>query len=547
MPDQTSNPTLTGSIATKSTRPNEDFIQKLQNSLSCIENLLFTSINFEGTPPTLLIDELQFLLNAGCVIIDCPPDVAYANILQDEKAALMSCAETYAWVEVSSGSASGFLTVRWKEFPALVSGSPTNEPLQLALNKVSSAYEYTLRNNGGDAKDWTLTIYFEPAAVLTPFWDVPEFRKFIEEALRLVLTKFDPASRLRIAGTETLYRCFYNSSYLTYVLETLQQRIDKHLRQQNNRFAAPNSPGFFIQFFLVTDSGAGDGHRHRLRYFPMPDERPALQDPRTIGQIKDALRKAQLPVPEDITKFITEDYFWTAENAFVGYCCDTAASLYLEDWQNEPRAQGAHLDSDQVEQRRMATLIFQSLRRNTPHQFLLPLFANMRPIGVVVINCPEKIDVQSRLVPIRSARDLGYVVTMALKTDDLVNHLQEKKLQAAEVSSYKYITHSMLHTEGAYCMEIDRFLEEIKREEIVRNYPQLSPFVRRLTFIVTEKKSLIDEFRSIEDPVRNVLTKHLYPIERGLTADDSAISVDELSKLLVILNDIFSQNALRKH
>lgn len=519
----------------------EEFTQQLQKSLSCIETSLFTSINFEGTPPMLLVDELQFLLNAGCVTIDCPPDVTFGNILGDEKATLIAWTKQYPWLEASAEPLNKGLTVLRKEFPSPPSNSASDEPLRLALSKVSSAYQYTLSSHVGEMKDWKVTIYFEPEAVLSRFWNVPEFAKYVEEGLRLVTTKFDPARRLRLLETETLYRRFYNSSYLTSVLDTLQQRIDEHLRQQDSRFASRSAPGFFIQFFLVSD--LDEGHHHRLRYFPMPDERPALRDPRTTGQIENLLRDAGLPVPEDITKFITEEYLWTADNAFVGYCCDTAASLYLADWQSEPRAQGVHLDEIQQQQRQIATVIFQTLRSNTPHQFLLPLFASMRPIGVVVINCPDEIDAQSRLLPIRSARDLGYVLTMALKTDNIVNHLQEKKLQAEAVRSYKHITHSILHTEGTYCMEIEQLLKELSEAQLTTAHPKLVQHVKRLSFIVREKKSLINEFRATHDPVREVPAKLLYPMELGYTADKACVTLTDLRNLTEMLKEIFCRDS----
>src|SRR5712692_4105539 len=50
----------------------KDFLRELQKSLTYIENSLTTSISFEGTASNLLIDELQFLLNCGCVAIDSP-------------------------------------------------------------------------------------------------------------------------------------------------------------------------------------------------------------------------------------------------------------------------------------------------------------------------------------------------------------------------------------------------------------------------------------------------------------------------------------------
>jgi hypothetical protein len=512
----------------------EDSWRELQKSLTYIENSLTTSISFEGNAGNLLIDELQFLLDPGCITIDSP-EGAFANILSEEKELLLDFTERFSWGNCP-GASEG-VVVRHKNFPRISElGIPRDPPLRLALSDVNGAHEFVLTNPASNSS-WKLSIYYNSDKVSVPFCEFSEFNKYVGDALQSISRFFSPNQAKPHEKLERLYYKFQKSHYLEKVLEALRDRIVQHLSSKNRLFAQFTRDKFFLQFFLVSEDPDSANPKHWLRFFPLQDQKDEIKDPLAVERITQNLQAKNLMVPTDIAKFIAEDYLWNSDRSFVGYSFDTEASLYLTNWEEEPRARGVHLSVEDQTQRSIATTIMQTLRRETPNLFIFPLFANKQTIGVAVINCPIDIDPSARVAPIRSARDLGFLISLALQTDDVVNHLQEEKEKAAQVMSYKHATQSIMHGERSYCRELERFLSLLRRKYPVDSDPEISPHIDLISYIVRDKLQLVDEFAASADPIRDVSEKFLYRSEEpspppGEIANISIASIDSMVERL---------------
>jgi signal transduction histidine kinase len=523
----------------------EESLGELQKSLTYIENSLTTSISFEGNAPNLLIDELQFLLDPGCITIDSP-EGAFANILPEEKKLLLAFTERFSWDNCKG--ASERVVVRHKKFPRISElDIPNDPPLRLALIDVNGAHEFVLTSPVSNSS-WKLSIYYNSDKVSIPFCEFPEFNKYVGDALQSISKFFSPNQAKPHKKLERLYYKFQRSHYLERVLEALRDRIVQHLSSKNRLFAQFTRDKFFLQFFLVSEDPDSADPKHWLRFFPLQDQKDEIEDPLAVERISKNLQAKNLIVPADIAKFIAEDYLWNSDRSFVGYSFDTEASLYLTNWEEEPRARGVHLSVEDQTQRSIATTIMQTLRRETPNLFIFPLFANKQTIGVAVINCPIDIDPSARVGPIRSARDLGFLISLALQTDDVVNHLQAEKEKAAQVMSYKHATQSIMHEERSYCMELESFVETLRKKYPVDSDAEISPRIDLISFIVRDKLELVDEFAASDDPIRTVPQKFLYPSmqTRQPPVGVADVSIEELTSIVQRLNRLYNiENRLR--
>jgi hypothetical protein len=508
----------------------ENFLRELQKSLTYIENLLTTSINFEGIAPSLLIDELQFLLNPGCIAIDSPVK-SYANILPYEQELLQDCTKDFPWKEGESKMP--FLQFSCKKFQPIRELYKGSEPFRLALREVTAAYAFALQTDWGK---WRVTIYCDPDSISFPFWEFLEFFEFVTKALEFTSIIFNTTQPAQHGRLDRLYSRVEESQYLESILENLAQRIVDHLSKANHRFAEFAKNPLFLQYFFITGDYSPESHKPWLRFFLLRNQRQRLRD--SIEIIREKLKSNGLLEPPDIEKFVTKDYRWNSDSAFVGYSCETGTSLYLSDWENEPIAKGVHLSGEEQQNRRIATTIMQALRDEPPNLLILPLFADRQAIGVLVINCPEDVELSPRILTIRSTRDVGYLLSLALQMDDLVNRIQEEKRKAAQAQSYRHVTQSLLHSEGTYCMELEAFLEQLKETGSLKD-PSLAPFVKRISYFVRDKNSLDKEFSATDDPVREIPLEFIYPTYRGIQPESAVIPVSYLTEMSTLLRDLF--------
>lgn len=490
--------------------PRKDFSMQLQESLTNIESSLVHSINFEGIALNVLTDELQFLLNAGCITIDSPTE-SVTNILPEEKQALGDSTKDFPWHQDESNMADVQL-ISHKNFPSIGELYKGRIPLRLTLQEITAAYKFAFQLG---RHQWEMTIYYNPSSMPVRFWNVPQFFKYATQALVLVSRAFLHPEALLHDQPKRLELTFPMSKYLESVLEALRMRLIQHLAKVNGDLGLFAQNPFFLQFFLITGSSLSENRIHSSRFFPLGDQREKLADRNVLRKIRENLESKHLPPPPDFAGFITETYTWDSSNAFVGYSFDTASSIYLEDWQNEPRAKGVHLSEDEQRDRLIATTIMQSLRSETPHLFIFPLFASRQVIAVVVINCPQKIPQSDRLPLIRCARDTGFLLSLALETDDLVNHLYQEKQKAARAWSYKHITQSIMHEERANCRKLQAFLANLRRKYPVDSDPILWPYIDDISFFVEDKLQLIDEFAHSSDPTYSISDSVIYPSDHS--------------------------------
>ena len=516
-----------------------EFSEKLQETLICIKNCLSTSINFEGNAPGLLIDELQFLLNPGCVIIESPSE-SFANILPDERRVVEKCTEGFPWKQDAGNAGIQF---NHKNFPPIGELYTGNVPLLTRLHKVTDAFTFELQLN---QNQWKVAIYCNPSNMSARFWEVPEFFRFISEALKIVSAANNPYMELH-DKLRRLSSDFEESDYLEIVFRSLRDRIAEHLAKENEKFITFAKNPFFIQFFIrcppAVAAFGSENKKPSLRFFALKNQKTELNNPDIVKRIKENLKSKHLLPPPDVAKFITRDYLWDSNNAFVGYSYDTASSLYLEDWQNEPRASGIHLSPDEKEKREIATTIMQSLRDETPHLFIFPLYANKETIGAVVINCPEDIEPSTRIGPVRTSRELGFLISIAINTDDVVNHLKEEKAKAAQVQSYKHATQYVMHDERAYCRLIQVFLAELRTKYPVDSDPAIGKYIDLISYIVEDKSQLVDEFASNDNPLHYVPEGIIYPSRRA-EPESSNISLDRVKEIIIQLQELFDTKKL---
>jgi signal transduction histidine kinase len=522
---------------------NKGFSRELDKSFTYIENSLTTSISFEGKAPNLLIDELQFLLNSGCVIIDSPTK-SFGNILPDELEVLLDCTKDFPWKQVDSKMNDA--RVKQKDFGPIseLYRDPNLVPLRLALQNVTTAYEIGLQTGRGE---WKVTIYYRSDDVSVEFWDSPEpFHEFIVKALKLVANAFHTKQQDdHTEYLERLYSKFKKSPYLESVLEAVGQRIIKHLSESNTHFAQFAENPFFLQVFLVKEPQSSDNRKHQLRFFPLEAQRGILDDPTTKEKIRENLEYKGFSSIQDAKEYITE-YLWDSDRSFVGYSCDTETSLYIRNWETEPKPKGIHLLPEEKKEREIATIIMQTLRSNPPHLFTIPLFACDRVIGVVLINCAEDIDQSIKVTPVRCARNTGFIISLALRMDKLVNNLAEEKEKAAQVMSYKHATQSIMHDERSYCMELDDFLGILRNKyPAVDSDSEISPHIDRISFIVRDKLQLVNEFAESSDPIRVVPDELIYPSRlrpEPPPPELRNISVEEIKSRRSLLDKLLNRN-----
>lgn len=509
----------------------EMFIAELGRAVAFVEYSLTTSINFEGTAESLVVDEIQFLLNAGCVIFDTPSH-SVSNILDDERQVICDYIDTHT-MSREQQTVPGAVVTR-QQFPALGDDNPAPAPLRRALHDVSAAYIVTA-NRSADPP-LVLRIYYDPRNAPFPFWETNQFAHQVVRMLAIAAPLIRASLPAPPATNQRLYTQFLESIYLENVLTALQNRITEHLVRANSHFRSFAQNPFFLQFFLPTEPAASAPHRHWLRFFPLKKQRTLLQDAQQTREINELLRNRDLSLPmeSNLLQFLTRDYLWDASRSFVGYVYQTGTALYLQNWESEPRVIGSHLPSDEQRQRSIATTLMQRLRGDTPHLFLLPLLSKQRPIAVAIINCPVDVAVPTRIAPIRSARGLGYMLSLALETDDLVNHVQAERRKATAVRSYKHATQSILHGEGSYCMELQAFLRALKRVGATNN-PELAGYIERISYIVRDKQDLIDEFRTAQDPIREIHPRRIYPTLDKIPKGQASISVDYINKTIPML------------
>lgn len=482
----------------------------------------------------LLIDELQFLLNAAFVTVDFAGR-RFANVLHEEDHQVQECISAMPSTEAPQLHPSVRIVMR--RFKPIRDLAPdVHIPLRLPIQHVTAELSFLVTTR--PALKSTFTIYCNSETSPTHFWALPEFSDFLAQASAFLADAPVPPLGESHHQLTRLYSQFEESEYLESVLNALRDRVVEHLSRTNEHFAEFATHPFFLQFFLATDGSDFSDAARWLRFFPLRDQLRMLSDPSVTEAIRETLTQSSLPVPSDIARFITHDYLWNSSRAFVGYAYETATSLYLSHWEDEPRAQGVHLSKEEQTERAVATAIMQALRSDTPHLLILPLFANRQSIGVAVINCPESVPLRTRIGPVRSARDLGFLISLALKTDDLVNHIQEEKRRATQVRSYKHATQSILHGEGSYCMELESFLQYLSEASPPGRDPRLDAYTSRLSYIVRDKKSMIEEFKATADPIRHVPPQYLYPTLQGIPPEQTRIPLAQISDLVELLETI---------
>lgn len=502
----------------------------LSASLTYIDNALNTSIGFEGSAMSLLIDEFQFNFNLGCVILDSPEGRA-ANALPKEIEEIDRHTRRFPWTSQTHNQQN--VQISHKTFPSLRSMYRDKRPLRRAVCAVTSAYRLRV---SGPSGVWTLTAFYAHENTPSVFWqDRDAVARFAYQAVRLASLALYERRRPQPAILHRLHHHFAKSEYLERILEKTAHRIKGQLSERHPEFKylAKANP-FFLQFFLVHEPMAGP--RHELRFFPLETQRAALSQPAKLEEIRGALERQRLRLSVPPTDFISE-YLWDAERSFVGYCADTGASLYVPDWKDEPRAKGTHLGRSGYRERKIATTIMDVLRGKTPHIFTIPIFAARQVIGAVAINSTKDVDLPTRLSSIRSLRGTGFLLSLALEMDEVVNRIAEQKRQLAQERAYKDIAFAIFHEDHRFAQTLQTFLVDLQAVSLP---PRFEPSTRSLQFFLEDKLSLYQEFRTQQNPLDVVLDSVLYPSLQDPRPDVCDISIGDMESQFDTIKEIYT-------
>jgi signal transduction histidine kinase len=318
----------------------------------------------------------------------------------------------------------------------------------------------------------------------------------------------------------TFLRDVESSQYLKIILGKLKSSVIEHLRERHSAFSEASD--FLVQYFIAFQ----DEEDHKgLRYFPLEEESRKLEDANDVDAIVAELHASgdRLPNEANVRQFITK-YDWISTSSFVAYVQESRCALYLKDWKEEPLVKEPAVETaEQRRDRRIATVIMQHFRGNTPDQFIVPFFYEGTVFGLMLLNCQHTIAPEHRLLLIRSARDVAPQVYLAIATDELVNHVEQEKRKAAQVRAYRYAVNAMLHEEARFCQKILKHLEGQSDED---------PKVAQLLFMADEKQQAVREYRGSNAPLTRVEDEALYP--------STNVSVNVLHEYAEWINAIYN-------
>lgn len=524
----------------------EKTIEAIHESRIIIGHTLST-VGFQGDPQLLVIDELQFVLRPAAVTLDRGDDRRgnliweHLKLLSDQKASPGALREKRIF-DAHDGSASVSIQYQRFEFSSLE--NPRGQtPLLNVLTGVSAADEFRI-------DEWTLTLYYN-RQVGGPEVRADEplagaFRRHFASSVKHLGT-----FREAINHSQPLQQRFptliAKSPFLRLVLQVLRDQILAHLqRVDSKRFAGITESPFALQYFLMvgterTDGGAvKDPH---LCYFPLEMEVKALEQKRDIlkkaivGEVRGKMPPADDGQPLDFIR----RYPWEAARSLIGYTFATRAARYFPDWTEEPIVQAADHNDLELVERKIATVIMQTMREDTKHQFNIPLCANNEILGAIIVNTKEVIPWDAQTLPVRSARQVGWMIDSALTMDPQVNDMARKiadaEARANQVRTYKHMLQSLVHHEGSYCEMLDRLIRDIAQPDVPEAVRAWRPLIEytsedRKQLVNEFQNAPVDELRGEANRVLAVAPEDIYHLVKGMT-------VHEIKRDLQTMKELF--------
>jgi hypothetical protein len=495
---------------------NADLNDRLVNSYVHIREVVDSKVNFQGRIEDVVIDELQFALNLCGVIIRRKRKILARN---------MSFLEA-KFLDDHFG--------RLKSFDKKVTNSfRVSKTQTLPLESVPRTMRTRLREAtcrySARWADGCIDLYYRPERLIPVLSDCMDIDSPNgQHLLALLDNSFELITQNALRRKEVSLHLppkRKSSQYLKILLGELKTSVIQHLRRKHPAFSKPND--FLIQYFVAFE----DEHTHKgLRYLPLDKEYMKLADPADVESLMTQVHKAgdQLPV-QTPREFIT-NYDWLSSNSFVAYVQDSRCALYLKSWKEEPLVKYPESATpEQARDRRIATVIMQHFRKDTPDQFIVPFSYGETVVGLMLLNCPTTIEAKDRRLLIRSARDVAPQIYLAMSTDSLVNQVEEEKRKAAQGRAYKYVVRAMLHEEMRFCTKVKDHLETQSDTE---------PTVAHLHFMADEKHQAVVEYRASNSPLSHVNEQDLYPA-KSATDESANVSIGILQEFADWIKQIY--------
>ncbi|MES2659519.1 MAG: ATP-binding protein [Verrucomicrobiota bacterium] len=516
---------------------------RLARSYSHIIEVVESAVNFQGLLETVIIDELQFALNLCGVVIMRNGRRLESNLSGDDVKILCKHFEKK---EEKPSSETARIRLRMNEAkaqnlpPEMQTGKLTVSKLETLPIKDWPRHTYSvpgkatcrLSASHEDFRNYRIDLYYNPDLLINEgcqYFDLNSnhflrLAELLAASIRLISEKQIVAESPAEPNTLTLLSHASSSQYLKIVLGKLKMSVLEHLSRRHSSFSIDNP--FIVQYFTTYI----ERKNRVLRYFPLDDESEMLTRHEDFNYLSDQLSRDGHPLPDETTpgEFIT-NYDWSTENSFVGRTLNTKSALYIENWVKEPWLSKQVVSQESYDGRHIATTIMQHFRKDTPDQFIVPIFYRTSVIGLMLVNCPERIPEVERLGLIRSVHHVAPQIYMAIATDKEVNNVVEEKRKASESRAYKYVVNAMLHEEARFCNKI---LNHVSVQN--ENDEQ----AEQIHFLAKEKRQAVDEYTAAPSPLSRVDLALVYP-DRDGSSQIANVTIDILNKYLRLIKAIY--------
>ncbi len=487
----------------------DNLLERLGEAEYSIRSLLEWSLGFEGDPLCVLIDELQFLLGSPFVVVKIS-GTERKNVLDWEKEEIIKSVP-------GDSPQSETKNVNNVLVSSITFMRRTGESPMLSrtiLHSISQLYTYRFEGNDTEIQFGFASLSDSLKLFLTD----NEFICFLKRTVSQVANHAVKGNGLDIGdfNIDTVHNRFRQSRYLEAALGWMHRKIVEVISSMGPEFQRDADSPFFINYFLSTTDTVAPPHS--LRFFPLRDQIEILRSQRVKNAVEQKAAKIGIDIPKDILRFI-RDYTWDSQRSFAGYVSDTGAAIYAERWHDEPLVRGDRLSEDEQRARRLAMVILQAAREWPSNLFEIPLMVGPHLFGVAHINVKQEIDEVRRILPIRSLRDSGFLLRIALRSDEEANHV-------ASLSAYKHCMQSIMHHEGKYTEFLGRFVEDLAALNLPAPWPSDATL---FSAIVRERQQVCDEFHQQADPLINVPAATIY--RNNTTTGDIKVMIDLIQRL----------------
>lgn len=236
------------------------------------------------------------------------------------------------------------------------------------------------------------------------------------------------------------------------------------------------------------------------------------------SEVEVSAADAGLDVPKDLLRFI-RSYTWDSKRSFAGYVADTGAAIYADDWHTEPLVQGDLVSDEEQRERKLAMMVLQAARKWPSNLFEIPLLVGPQLFGVAQINLNQPIPDGKRILPVRSLRDSGFLLRIALRSDEEANHV-------ASLSAYKHCMQSIMHHEGRFTKYLGGFIQDLSSVGLDGPWPSAT---RLFAAIVRERVQVCEEFQEQTDPLISIEPTKIY--RSATTTADIVLMLDVIKRL----------------